>query len=207
MSTRACLPFVNNVPGRQTRVGQDSAAEKPKLGVCLALVGVLLVAGSAPAQIVAPAGRTLFNRSVMILTFVRVDHFAEIQLDGQIRRLVNPYSVVWGVYPNVSLTFVTVPTSTSTNALRESRYRLVRAVLERRVRPRWETSSQGSKTRLEASAWTDRLGEAQDDRDVARHRAPATPRRTKSPLANGIHGRLVEAWRRAEHLQRTHRTV
>jgi len=72
------------------------------LGVGAAL---LALAGTAQAQIVAPAGRTLFNRTVMIRSFVRIDNFAE-GVPGRVRTIVNPYAVVWGAYPNLSLTFV-----------------------------------------------------------------------------------------------------
>ena len=71
------------------------------------LVGVLLclpVAGHA--QIVAPAGRTLFNRTVMIRSFVRIDNFDKDVSGQRVRRFINPYAVVWGAYPNLNLTFV-----------------------------------------------------------------------------------------------------
>ncbi len=73
----------------------------------MALAAVLSMPQSSPAQIVAPAGRTLFNRSVMLRSFVRVDHFIDTGPGEETRRLVNPYAVVWGVYPNVSVTLVT----------------------------------------------------------------------------------------------------
>ncbi|MFQ5777412.1 MAG: hypothetical protein ACE5IP_05345 [Terriglobia bacterium] len=62
--------------------------------------------GAIRAQIVAPAGRTLFNRVVMVRSFVRIDNFAEGIPGLRVRRIVNPYAVVWGAYPNLSLTFV-----------------------------------------------------------------------------------------------------
>jgi hypothetical protein len=52
------------------------------------------------AQIVAPAGRTLFNRTVMIRSFVRIDNFDQDAPGHHVRRFINPYSVVWGAYPN-----------------------------------------------------------------------------------------------------------
>lgn len=76
------------------------------------LVGITTVAAllwlpaTAQAQIVAPAGRTLFNRTVMIRSFVRLDNFAEGVPGLRVRTIVNPYAVVWGAYPNLSLTFV-----------------------------------------------------------------------------------------------------
>lgn len=66
----------------------------------------LLLPGVAQAQIVAPAGRTLFNRTVMIRSFVRLDNFAEGVSGLRVRTLTNPYALVWGAYPNVNLTFV-----------------------------------------------------------------------------------------------------
>ncbi|MEE8200359.1 MAG: hypothetical protein V3R29_04240 [Candidatus Acidoferrales bacterium] len=77
-----------------------------------ALVGLILVAGlacspkSAQAQIVAPGGRTIFNRAVMIRSFVRLDNFAEGVPGVRVRRWVNPYAVVWSPYPHLNLTFV-----------------------------------------------------------------------------------------------------
>ncbi len=73
----------------------------------LTTVTVLLLhsASSAEAQIVAPAGRTLFNRAVMFRSFVRVDNFSEGASGESLRRIANPYAVVWGAYPNLSITF------------------------------------------------------------------------------------------------------
>jgi len=70
------------------------------------LVATLLLAPLAHAQIVAPAGRTLFNRTVMIRSFVRIDNFAEGVPGLRVRAITNPYAVVWGAYPNLNLTFV-----------------------------------------------------------------------------------------------------
>ncbi|MCI0624435.1 MAG: hypothetical protein L0387_22780 [Acidobacteria bacterium] len=61
---------------------------------------------TSEAQIVAPAGRTLFNRTVLIRTFVRVDNFAEGVPGLRVRAITNPYAIVWGAYPNLNLTFV-----------------------------------------------------------------------------------------------------
>lgn len=58
------------------------------------------------AQINAPAGRTLFNRTVMVRSFVRIDNFDEPTPGQRVRRFVNPYAIVWGAYPNLNLTFV-----------------------------------------------------------------------------------------------------
>lgn len=75
------------------------------VGVILGL-GTIAVAPAAEAQIVAPAGRTLFNRNVMVRSFVRFDSFAEGVPGRRVRAIVNPTMVVWGAYPNLSLTFV-----------------------------------------------------------------------------------------------------
>lgn len=72
------------------------------LGITAVLV---VVASPARAQIVAPAGRTLFNRTVMIRTFVRIDNFAEGVPGLRVRTITNPYAVVWGAYPHLNLTF------------------------------------------------------------------------------------------------------
>ena len=66
----------------------------------------LWLPGAAHAQIVAPGGRTLFNRAVMIRSFVRIDNFDEGIPGLRVRRVINPYAVVWGAYPHLSLTFV-----------------------------------------------------------------------------------------------------
>lgn len=65
---------------------------------CLTTVG--------KAQIVAPAGRTLFNRAVMVRSFVRVDNFVEAAAGQSMRRIVNPYAVVWGAYPHLNISLV-----------------------------------------------------------------------------------------------------
>lgn len=75
------------------------------MGLALAAAVVGLPA-PASAQIVAPAGRTLFNRAVMVRSFVRIDNFAEGVPGQRVRQVINPYAVVWGAYPNLSMTFV-----------------------------------------------------------------------------------------------------
>ncbi len=73
----------------------------------IALFAALLyLPAKGKAQIVAPAGRTLFNRTVMIRTFVRIDNFDEDVPGHHVRQFINPYAVVWGAYPNLNLTFV-----------------------------------------------------------------------------------------------------
>ena len=62
--------------------------------------------GAANAQIVTPAGRTLFNRAVMVRSFVRVDSFSKGPAGESRRRIVNPYALIWGAYPHLSMSFV-----------------------------------------------------------------------------------------------------
>lgn len=73
----------------------------------LTLVTVWLCFPAAtPAQIVSPAGRTLYNRTVMIRSFVRIDN-SETDVHGRrVRRFTNPYAIVWGAYPHLNMTFV-----------------------------------------------------------------------------------------------------
>ncbi|MBI2956602.1 MAG: hypothetical protein HYY26_04745 [Acidobacteria bacterium] len=75
------------------------------MAITLAALGLCPLA-TAEAQIVAPAGRTLFNKNVMVRSFVRIDNFAEGVPDRRVRVIANPYAVVWGAYPNLNLTFV-----------------------------------------------------------------------------------------------------
>jgi hypothetical protein len=70
------------------------------------LAALLCLPATVRGQIVAPAGRTLFNRTVMIRSFVRNDNFDEDIPGHHVRQYVNPYAVVWGAYPNLNLTFV-----------------------------------------------------------------------------------------------------
>ena len=43
----------------------------------------ICLAGAANAQIVAPAGRTLFDRAVMVRSCVRMDSFSKVPRVGQ----------------------------------------------------------------------------------------------------------------------------
>ncbi len=73
----------------------------------IALLGCwLFLCPTAQPQIVASAGRTLFNRAVMFRSFVRIDNFDEGVPGLRLRRTTNPYAVVWGAYPHLSLSFV-----------------------------------------------------------------------------------------------------
>lgn len=76
----------------------------------LALFAAVLVfvvnATPARAQIVAPGGRTLFNRSVMLRSFLRLENFSVPEPQARRRAFVNPYAVVWGFLPDWNLTLV-----------------------------------------------------------------------------------------------------
>ena len=87
---------------REARLERTAVCKR----IVLLLAGVILATDPARAQIVAPAGRTLFNRGVMVRSFVRLDSFDEVQPGLDVRRLVNPYAVVWGAAPHLSLSFV-----------------------------------------------------------------------------------------------------
>ncbi len=82
----------------------------PRIAMCkravLFLAGVILAIQPARAQIVAPAGRTLFNRGVMVRSLVRLDNFDEGVPGLSVRRVVNPNAVVWGAAPHLSVSFV-----------------------------------------------------------------------------------------------------
>lgn len=85
------------------RTGPTMGRTLAKITLLAALLGL---PATARGQIVAPAGRTLFNRTVMIRSFVRIDNFDEDASGQRVRRFSNPYAVVWGAYPNLNLTFV-----------------------------------------------------------------------------------------------------
>lgn len=69
------------------------------------LLGSMAVAPAA-AQIVAPAGRTLFNRGVLVRALLRVDELSGGAQGAPDRRWVQSTAVVWGARPNLSLTAV-----------------------------------------------------------------------------------------------------
>lgn len=62
--------------------------------------------GVAQAQIVAPAGRTLFNHGIMVRSVVRFDNFSTGVPGLRIRRMTNPYALIWGAHTNVSVSVV-----------------------------------------------------------------------------------------------------
>jgi len=71
------------------------------------LILAVLAPVRAEAQIVAPAGRTLFNEGVLVRSVVRFDAFEEQSGEGELRRLSNVYELVWGARPHLSLSLVT----------------------------------------------------------------------------------------------------
>ena len=56
-----------------------------KLATLWLLAALLASVPAARAQIVAPGGRTLFNRAVMLRTVVRLDTFDEAQPGHRLR--------------------------------------------------------------------------------------------------------------------------
>ena len=75
--------------------------------IALGIVVILELATTANAQIVAPAGRTLFNRGVLFRSLVRYDAFEETRSGENIERWRSINAVVWGAYPHLSLSLVT----------------------------------------------------------------------------------------------------
>ncbi len=75
-------------------------------GLARRVMLMVALVGAADGQIIAPGGRTLFNRAVMVRTFVRVDRFERAPNGVSTTRLVNLYALVWGAFPNTNLTFV-----------------------------------------------------------------------------------------------------
>ncbi|MBI4474710.1 MAG: hypothetical protein HY646_18710, partial [Acidobacteria bacterium] len=67
-------------------------------------IWVILTAPTGRAQIVAPAGRTVFNRAIMLRTFVEIRRFS-LEQDSA-TSYINPYAAVWGFAPNWNLTAV-----------------------------------------------------------------------------------------------------
>lgn len=76
---------------------------KFRLAVALALT---LSATPLSAQIVAPAGRTLFNEGVLVRSLLRYDTFDEPGPDQELERMRNIWAVVWGARPRLTLSLV-----------------------------------------------------------------------------------------------------
>ncbi len=71
------------------------------------LFSLTLVSPCAFGQIVAPAGRTLFNEGLLVRSVIRFDDFGSSDSSGDLERIINSWAVVWGARPNLSLSFVT----------------------------------------------------------------------------------------------------
>ncbi len=88
------------------------------------LLALTLAVGPSAAQIVAPAGRTLFNEGVLVRSILRYDTFDEPAPGQELERLRNVWAVVWGARPSLSLTLVTplvgVRQSSPSSSLRRS---------------------------------------------------------------------------------------
>lgn len=76
------------------------------VGAIWAAMALVPVDG-ANAQIVAPGGRTLFNRGVMLRSVLRYDAFEETRAGEDLERWRSINAVVWGAYPHLSLSLVT----------------------------------------------------------------------------------------------------
>lgn len=77
--------------------------------ISLAVWAVLLAlaeAHPASAQIVAPSGRTVFNRAVMVRCFARGDLFRSPAPGVSIRRFIFPCAAVWGFRRDTNLMVV-----------------------------------------------------------------------------------------------------
>lgn len=71
-----------------------------------AVVLLLLVAAPLRAQIVAPSGRTLFNKNVLVRCSAKFDYFDEPVAGLNVQAYSFPCAVVWGVHRDTSLIFV-----------------------------------------------------------------------------------------------------
>ncbi len=93
-------------------------AAAQRILLILPLILAVLAPLRAEAQIVAPAGRTLFNEGVLVRSVVRFDAFEEQPGEGELRRLRNIYALVWGARPHLSLSLVTPLVHTERSAPR-----------------------------------------------------------------------------------------
>lgn len=78
-----------------------------QISIAALLFLAMISASAAAAQIVAPAGRTLFNEGLLVRSVFRWETL-EASADGsELRRLRNTYALVWGARPHLSLSLVT----------------------------------------------------------------------------------------------------
>jgi len=78
-------------------------ARPVRTGFVVSTLAMMTAAWPASAQIVAPAGRTLFNEGVLIRSLLRYDTFDETAPGQEVERWRNVWAVVWGARPRLSL--------------------------------------------------------------------------------------------------------
>ncbi len=88
-------------------LGSRSGAFAVATRAALTLFALALSVAPMAAQIVAPAGRTLFNEGLLVRSLLRYDTFDEAASGQEIDRLRNVWAVVWGARPRLSLSVVT----------------------------------------------------------------------------------------------------
>lgn len=76
--------------------------------ICAALflTALALQVLQTQAQIIAPSGRTIFNRNMMVRCVARLDTFKDEATDSKPNELSVPCATVWGIFPQTSLTAV-----------------------------------------------------------------------------------------------------
>lgn len=87
--------------------GQVAQRRRSLVVLLVFLLIVISVSSPTDAQVVAPAGRTMFNEGVLVRTLLRLDTFETSRSGEDLRRLRNVYALVWGVRPHLSLSLVT----------------------------------------------------------------------------------------------------
>ena len=96
----------------------ERTGESMGRGLAMLILGALLAGAAAPAQaqIVAPAGRTLFNHGMMVRSVIRIDNFTEPVPGLRLRRITNPYAFIWGAHTNWSVSVVAPLVSFQSNS-------------------------------------------------------------------------------------------
>lgn len=79
---------------------------RPRMPIAVLFLA-MTSASFATAQIVAPAGRTLFNEGVLAQSVLRWETFEAPTSESELHRLRNTYALVWGARPHMSLSLVT----------------------------------------------------------------------------------------------------
>ncbi len=88
----------------QARSLRGMASRRRRAWGAVGLAALTLLPAAAEAQIVAPAGRTLFNRAVLVRTLLRFDDLSG--RGGPDRRWTQQLAVVWGARPHLAVTVV-----------------------------------------------------------------------------------------------------